>query len=598
MNDMLTIEPGQRVGNYVIEARLGNGSEGLVFLARDLLLGRQVALKTHRSGRGDETRSVEEARTLARLEHPNIIRVYHAERSGGTWFVVYEYISGGTLHGWVERSGPLGIDRALELTWQAADGLAYAHAVGIMHRDVKPQNLMLTAGGRLKVGDFGLALDVRSQNFASLPNVGTPAFLAPELWAGETPTPAADVYSLGACLFYMLKGHPPFQAADLEQLRRVQRKGPPALDMSWPAAVRELLVSMLDRDPLQRPSSTTHLLPSLQQLCRFPDRKLCRMHPDLGERAPMGRDGMAMGLQAAFRGSPDEPALVSLQRALNSRVKGVRVHAAYVGDGRSLVTAALSGCETSARRLLTVGLRNGRDRLVGVLRGALPGLSEVRTLPQFCERLRAQQARSAVLGVLVLIAPQGLSEEQEREARELLHRAAEHELCVIYVLGPGGAGGAAAAEWLPLSLAPTPPLAEPKCAQVARFVAAATDGRYHCSADCARLVRYLSTSLEQPWTDLAIDGLRMAAASRSYTVASWAVFAAQLAKGSAATLRDVGTAPFARPERWPDAETQALLDRLRRAGHVREAPSPISAQEWQNIATRMGEGMSRTQSHP
>ena len=160
--DERSIDVGSVVANYVIDSVLGRGAEGSVFLARDTLLGRQVALKTLRVAEIGETRGVEEARLLASLEHPHILRVYHTKRHHGVWFVVSEYLGGGSLQARVERTGPLPIPQALELMAQIASALSHVHASGIVHRDVKPQNMLLSQAGQLKLADFGLAADLRN----------------------------------------------------------------------------------------------------------------------------------------------------------------------------------------------------------------------------------------------------------------------------------------------------------------------------------------------------------------------------------------------------------------------------------------------------
>src|SRR5689334_14409221 len=124
-SDELRVESGTTIANYVVEELLGQGTEGSVFVARDSLLGRQVALKTLRVAEVGETRGVEEARLRASLEHPNVVRVLHARRHHGVWFVVFEYLAGGSLQSLLERVGPLAPEQALDLLSQAAAGLAY-----------------------------------------------------------------------------------------------------------------------------------------------------------------------------------------------------------------------------------------------------------------------------------------------------------------------------------------------------------------------------------------------------------------------------------------------------------------------------------------
>src|SRR5688572_12617263 len=175
-----------RVGNYIIERRLGSGGQADVFLARDVVLRRLVALKVlHRTtGPNNAVRGLEEARLIATLDHPNILRVHHVELSEGVWYMAMEYVDGGNMELRVWRLGALDPIRALRYTAAVSDALQHAHKIGVLHRDVKPQNLLETRSGVLKLADFGLA-GWRKESLESTVKpvrlLGTPQYLAPEM---------------------------------------------------------------------------------------------------------------------------------------------------------------------------------------------------------------------------------------------------------------------------------------------------------------------------------------------------------------------------------------------------------------------------------
>lgn len=225
---------GKRVGRFRLVAELGRGAMGRVFRAGDTLLHRQVALKVLPKfvRRGNRTiaaeRLISEARAAASLDHPNIVSIYEVNESGGMYYVAMELLEGGSLKDIVRAAGPMDSARACLMCADAADGLAQAHSMGIVHRDVKPANLMLTRGGRCKVVDFGLArLDDASDLTFSLPeSVGTPQFIAPELLRGVPASARSDIYSLGATLWFLLTANPPFEAATAADLLRKHLESP------------------------------------------------------------------------------------------------------------------------------------------------------------------------------------------------------------------------------------------------------------------------------------------------------------------------------------------------------------------------------------
>ena len=230
---------------------------GAVWLARDAVLGRQVAIKKVGVAPGgaspDLERAEREARLAARLNHPHVVAVYDLVTDDGSQWLVMEYVEGATLAGLVNRDGPLLPDQASPLTAQAADALAAAHAAGIVHRDVKPSNILVTAEGQVKLSDFGIA---RAEADASLTQTGlvtgSPAYLSPEVASGQSATDASDVWSLGATIFHALSGRPPYEVGDnlMGALYRIVHEEPPRLvNAGWLAP---LLDATMTRDPADR----------------------------------------------------------------------------------------------------------------------------------------------------------------------------------------------------------------------------------------------------------------------------------------------------------------------------------------------------------
>ena len=200
-------------GRYEVERPLGHGAMAVVDLARDLELGRPVALKrlAENLARDDEVRPrfIREARLAARLSHPNVVRVYDVGEADGRPFIAMEHVDGESLAELLARRGRLPAGEAAALGAQAARALAAAHDAGLVHRDVKPHNLLLDRDGTLKLGDFGIAFGLEGTKLTVAGTVlGTAAYLAPEQARGERVTSAADVYALGVVLVELLPGQP------------------------------------------------------------------------------------------------------------------------------------------------------------------------------------------------------------------------------------------------------------------------------------------------------------------------------------------------------------------------------------------------------
>ena len=267
---------GKRVGKFRLVGLLGQGAMGRVFRAEDTMLRRQVALKVlpKTVKRGQRTveaeRLIREARAAATLEHPNAVQVYEVNEIGGVYYIAMELVEAGSLRELVEGQGPIDYVRACQLAAEAADALAQAHLMGIVHRDVKPANLLLSRTGRVKVADFGLA---RVEDPSDLSNflaesVGTPQFVAPEILQGVAATAKSDIYSLGATLWYLLSGKPPFEAGTTEELLHKHINAPlpnlKKLRPDLPDGLVRAINTALAKDPGRRHGTTEQFASALR----------------------------------------------------------------------------------------------------------------------------------------------------------------------------------------------------------------------------------------------------------------------------------------------------------------------------------------------
>lgn len=259
-------------GRYEILDPIGSGGMGRVFRATDHVLGRSVAVKILAPHLGSDPRFVErfrrEAHAAARLSHPNVVSVFDLGEDEDTRFIVMELLEGRTLQEVLHDEGSLPVRRAVDIAVAVAEALGVAHEQGIVHRDVKPANVMLTRTGGVKVMDFGIARALGDHALTeTAATLGTAAYLSPEQAAGGRAGPRSDLYALGVLLFEMLTGRPPFAggspvAVALQHVQRAPER-PSSIAPSIPPAVEAVVLRCLAKDPEDRPSSASDMAASL-----------------------------------------------------------------------------------------------------------------------------------------------------------------------------------------------------------------------------------------------------------------------------------------------------------------------------------------------
>jgi serine/threonine protein kinase len=280
------------VPGFAIERELGRGGMGVVYLARQMQLNRPVALKMILRGEFASPAAFErfaaEAQIVAKLQHPHIVLIHEAHTTGTTPYFALEYLDGGSLDRKL-REKPLTPTEAAALVEKLACGVQYAHEHGVIHRDLKPHNILLTKNGEPKVTDFGLAKQADVDLTASYAQMGTPNYMAPEQAEGKTSAigPAADIYALGAILYECLTGRPPFRGASVAEVLDLVRRTEPvavrALQPTVPKDLETICHKCLQKEPAKRYATAAALADDLQRFRE--DRPILARPAGRGERA-------------------------------------------------------------------------------------------------------------------------------------------------------------------------------------------------------------------------------------------------------------------------------------------------------------------------
>ena len=253
---------GQTLGKYRILSPLGSGGFGTVYLAEDTWIDKKVALKVPHKQNLDFSEMVKEPRLLASMSHPNIVTVLTAEKQEEVFFIVMEYVTGETLEQIILREGALDLNRALDFTCQICNAVDHAHRAGVLHRDLRPGNMLVSDTGMLKVTDFGTSrfLEIAAHGTTV---IGSPPYMAPEQFHGKAVF-ASDVYSVGVTMYQMLTGSLPYDTpapADIERLMRKALITAPRLRNSKiPQRISDIILKALDPDLTTRYQRAAELL--------------------------------------------------------------------------------------------------------------------------------------------------------------------------------------------------------------------------------------------------------------------------------------------------------------------------------------------------
>lgn len=274
---MSMIRPGQNVvldNRYKVIEKIGVGGMADVYRGYDELLGRTVAIKIlHANFASDEGfvgRFKREAQNAGRLSHPNIVNMYDVGYDQGYHYIVMEYVEGQTLKEYIQERGKLSVDEAVKFAVAIAEGLEHAHAMGIVHCDIKPHNMLITKSGRLKVTDFGIARAMNSQNTMMYTNsvMGSAHYLSPEQASGKAIDGSTDIYSLGVVLYEMLTGRVPYEADTpiAVALKHVKDKliPPTRYNPSIPPLLESVVMKALQKKPADRYRSVSEMIGDLR----------------------------------------------------------------------------------------------------------------------------------------------------------------------------------------------------------------------------------------------------------------------------------------------------------------------------------------------
>ena len=241
---------GQTIGKYKILSPLGSGGFGTVYLAEDTWIDKKVAIKVPHRQNVDFGDLLREPRLLASLSHPNIVAILTAEKQENIFFIVMEYVSGDTLESIISRDGTIDLARALDYTCQICNALDHAHQQGVIHRDLRPGNVLVSDGGLLKVADFGTSRFIEIAAHGTTV-IGSPPYMAPEQFHGKAVF-ASDLYSLGVTMYQMLTGVLPYTTpapADLEKLMTGELVAPPrSRNPNIPSQINDIVMKAVAPD--------------------------------------------------------------------------------------------------------------------------------------------------------------------------------------------------------------------------------------------------------------------------------------------------------------------------------------------------------------
>ncbi|MEQ1870213.1 MAG: serine/threonine-protein kinase [Vicinamibacterales bacterium] len=267
---------GQIIGKYKVLSTIGSGGFGTVYLAEDTWIDKKVALKVPHKQTVDFGELLREPRLLASLNHPNIVTILTAEKQENVFFIVMEFVPGETLEAVVARDGPLELSLALDYTCQICNAIDHAHKQGVLHRDLRPSNVLVSEQGLVKVADFGTSrfLEIAAHGTTV---IGSPPYMAPEQFQGKAVF-ASDLYSLGVTMFQMLVGDLPYDTptpSDLDRLMRGEMQISPRLrNPKIPKAISDIVVKAMAPDIHLRYQRAGEILDDILETRNSPRRSV------------------------------------------------------------------------------------------------------------------------------------------------------------------------------------------------------------------------------------------------------------------------------------------------------------------------------------
>jgi serine/threonine-protein kinase len=296
---------GQTIGKYRILSALGSGGFGTVYLAEDTWIDKKVAIKVPHKQGVDFGDLLKEPRLLASMSHPNIVTVITAEKQDDVFFIVMEYVEGETLEERISRNGALALSVALDFTCQICNAVDHAHTAGILHRDLRPGNILVSSTGLLKVTDFGTSRFLESAAHGTT-IIGSPPYMAPEQFHGKAVF-ASDVYAIGVTMYQMLTGVLPYSTpgpADLQRLERGEMVSSPRLrNPKVPVALADIVMKALAPALAERYARASDVLHDVLAARDAAPRRVARR---AGGKAATGEETVG-DIQARLRARDDAP---------------------------------------------------------------------------------------------------------------------------------------------------------------------------------------------------------------------------------------------------------------------------------------------------
>jgi Protein kinase domain len=453
--------------------------------------------------------------------------------------------------------GGLSPREALTLISQAIDGLSHVHRLGIVHRDVKPQNMLITAEGKLKLSDFGLAVEIRGNTMRAPGMVGTPAFLAPERWEEAKVDGAGDVYSLGVSLYFMLTGQLPFAAKDVGELRHAHMAQEPRFPEHTPKGVRELLKALMAKASDARPLLDAQLTGEVQRLILDPetafDYRLDKpLLPSVFVRAGLwSRRSRVSSVLGKYK---DECAnVINLKQHCVIAATDAKLLNRFWDETSNVITAKHPCLARIELDSVHVGIATSvRERA---------GTQAPTTLRQALYTLKDRTGPSKS-GIIELRPRTALSAGQKRELDELMLAAAEEGVGLACLVS----GACAASErmaGLGLRLVCLPNTGAPLADLMRAWTHDVTAGRMIVSSDALRVLIHETTHKQLPWVNALEQSIAIAAASGQRIVASWAILRALQSPTHLNDVLDVPAVLRERPRTWPPTEVMELFGELR-----------------------------------